>query len=107
MTKTPHVNPLCLRAILREARRLAPDRQPLALHLFRAAVQAAMAPDMPGPGEELRVYIPRMDHAQRQARLQRIRQAIDAGEPTAAIARREGVDCSYIRRLRRRGTIAP
>lgn len=97
---TSHVKPICLRQILRDARRIAPDRQPVVLHLLRATVEAALREDFPGCGERLRLYVPHVDQQQRAARRHRILQALQAGEAPRLIARRERVSEQWVRQLR-------
>jgi hypothetical protein len=53
------------------------------------------------------VYVPQGNIVERAESRKRITVALDAGEPAAAIAKREGVDPSLVRRMRRRGTIGP
>jgi hypothetical protein len=53
------------------------------------------------------VYVPQSNVAEIQQSRARIANALKAGEPTSAIAKREGVDVSLVRRIRRRGTIGP
>jgi hypothetical protein len=54
-----------------------------------------------------RIYGPRTNQVEREQARLRIAQAIQAGEPSSLIAKREGVDPSLVRRIRRRGTIRP
>lgn len=54
-----------------------------------------------------RIYGPRNNVVEIEQSRARITAAIEAGEPTAQIAKREGVDPSLVRRMRRRGTIRP
>lgn len=54
-----------------------------------------------------RAYVPKVSDVERQASRQRILAALEAGDAVGTIARREGVDPSWVRRLRRRGTIRP
>ena len=53
------------------------------------------------------VYVPKINAVDREQSRERIALALQAGEPTNQIARREGVDASLVRRMRRRGTIGP
>lgn len=53
-------------------------------------------------GEQLRMYIAKVDHKTRDARQERIRAALVAGESNSSIARRERVSERHIRRLRGR-----
>lgn len=52
-----------------------------------------------------RIYGPRTNQVEREQARLRIAQAIEAGEPPAVIARREGVTDRHVRKVR--GTIRP
>ena len=54
-----------------------------------------------------RIYGPRTNQVELEQSRQRIAQALDAGETTAVVARREGVSVSLVKKVRRRGTIRP
>lgn len=54
-----------------------------------------------------RVYAPKVCVEERKAQQRRIADALGRGDAVADIARREGVDPSWVRRLRRRGTVRP
>lgn len=56
-------------------------------------------------GETVRLYVPSVDAKERQAQRRRIERALRAGEPPAAIAKREGVHESTVRRMRQRGRL--
>jgi redox-regulated HSP33 family molecular chaperone len=53
-------------------------------------------------GEQLRVYVPKIDKDIRQARQQRIEAAIRTNEPNLSIAKREKVTERYVRKIRGR-----
>ncbi len=90
----------------RLAQRLAghgPNRE--AEYLTWVSVIYSVAADCFG-GE--RIYGPQTNRVEREQARARIALAIQAGEPATQIARREGVDPSLVRRIRRqRGTIRP
>lgn len=91
----------CLRRIMDDVRRLAPERQHVVLRLFQASVQA-MQRDMPGPGEvvAVRVRNARSSPEERAASKRRILDAIEAGEPLRLIARRERVSLRWVQMIR-------
>jgi hypothetical protein len=53
-------------------------------------------------GDELRMYVPRVDVAERQARDDRIAAGLAAGEDLDKLARREGTTARHARRIRGR-----
>lgn len=53
-------------------------------------------------GEQLRVYVAKVDDEHRDARQERIHAAIRSGEAPTVIARREGVTERHVRRMRGR-----
>lgn len=52
-----------------------------------------------------RAYVPKVSDVERRASRQRILAALEAGEPVAVIAAREGATTRWVRKLR--GTIRP
>lgn len=102
MTITDEVLRMLARA---SVSRLAPDPQQrphLEAHLvshFRSVLADAFG------GERIALYAGRR-HARAEQR-QRILAALAAGEATAEIARREGCSVTWVRALRRSGTIRP
>lgn len=54
-----------------------------------------------------RIYGPRTNQVEREQARMRIAKAIESGEPSAQVARREGVSLSLVKKVRRRGTIRP
>lgn len=54
-----------------------------------------------------RIYGPRTNPVELEQSRRRIAAAVQAGEPATAIATREGVSVSLVKKVRRRGTIRP
>lgn len=54
-----------------------------------------------------RIYGPRTNPIELEQSRGRIASALEAGEPTAVVAKREGVSVSLVKKIRRRGTIRP
>lgn len=87
------------------ARRLTRDNpQPEQAYLaMMATIYSAAASVCPGEY----VYIPASNPIELEQARARIARAIAMGESTREIAQREKIDPSFVRRIRRRGTIRP
>lgn len=90
-----------LRHLLRDVRRLPQDSQTGVMQIFRAAITVAQRDQLPGPGEAVRLYRPKIDTADREARRQRIAAALAGGEHPNDIARRERVSRQWVYKVRR------
>lgn len=83
------------------------DRQRLVLAKAREILRAEFA------GETVRLYVPSIDAKQRAEQQRRIARALSAGEPVAAIAKRENVSETTVKNAKRRlrgtlgGTLPP
>ena len=58
------------------------------------------------PGDTLRLYVPKTSSVERQERDRRIGAALEAGEASAAICRRENVSLRHIQRMKKRFRLA-